>query len=450
MFEAFQHFIKQEKLFDADSALLIAVSGGLDSVVLLQLLNRLVQEVPEFSGLRLGIAHCNFSLRGKESDDEEFFVESLSKQYGLPYYTNRFDTQYFAQTEKVSIQMAARALRYEWFEKIRNQNNYQYITAAHHQNDAVETVLINLIKGTGIAGLHGIASKKDLLIRPLLFATRKEISQYAIANNIHHKEDSSNSSTKYIRNKIRHEVIPVLTAINPHIEKTFQQNIERIRDVELIFQQFIEAKKIESINQDGDSTYIHIEKIKLVSGLPTVLFEILRYWQFNAGTVSDILECLDKQAGKLFFSPTHRLLKDREYLVINPINKEENTPASYSISAGQTEHQQGINLQFQNLKKENINTFQLPSFNALLDCDLLHFPLTLRKWQAGDSFYPFGMKHQKKLSDFFIDKKISLAEKEKIWVLLSENKIVWVIGFRIDDRFKITAETKNVLFVSKI
>ncbi len=448
MFKEFLNSISKESLFTPEDAVLIAVSGGIDSVVLLELFHRLRQEVPEFNQLKIGLAHCNFKLRGIESDQEESFVRDLAIRFNSPFYVQHFDTTSVATDEKISIQMAARMLRYDWFETIRKENNYRYIAVAHHQNDVVETVLINLLKGTGIAGLHGIAPKKGSVIRPLLFATRENIHDYAIEKNIAYKEDSSNASTKYIRNKLRHDVIPILKELNPGLEKTFQQNIAHIKDIEIIFNQFVEEKRKEIISCKEQTIYIDIEKIKIEPSIFTLLFEFLKPYNFNAGVVEDIVQSINNQSGKLFYSPTHRLLKDRKYLLIT-LNKPEVESVAYKIDQHQTEHTEGIHLTLKIKQIDKQEELLSDSSMALLDVSKLKFPLTLRKWEIGDWFYPLGMNNKKNISDFFIDKKVSVIEKENTWVLISGKDIVWLVGHRIDNRYKITDGTNSVCCIKE-
>lgn len=441
MLQEFLNYIDNQHLLSPDDSVLIAVSGGIDSVVLLNLFQRLHGEIPAYAELKLGIAHCNFKLRGTESDQEEDFVRQLANHHKIPFYVRHFDTAFFAKEEKVSIQMAARKLRYDWFECIRKENKYRYIAVAHHHNDVIETVLINLIKGSGIAGLHGISSKNNVVLRPLLFASRDDIQAYALEKKLEYKEDSSNASTKYIRNKLRHDVIPILKELNPGLEKTFKENISRIKDVELIFNRYVEEKKKEIISYEENIVRIEIEKLK--NEPATLLYEFLKPYRFNAGVVEDIIHSLDHQPGKLFYSDTHRLLKDRKRLLITPVSADTEA-LEFKIEQYQTTHSEGIHLKMQMLDRISQKEIPTDSSLAFLDADKLKFPLTLRKWQSGDWFHPLGMNTKKKLSDFFIDKKIPLTEKENTWVLISGTDIIWVIGQRIDHCYRLAEETTRI------
>jgi len=435
MLSLFKQFIQGKKIFHSQDKVLLAVSGGMDSVSLCELFYQ-----AKFS---FGIAHCNFQLR-KEANEDEKFVRQLAKKYNVPFFSTAFDTQIVAKQERQSIQMAARALRYEWLEKIRQENHYQFIATAHHKNDSVETVLLNFVRGTGIAGLHGIRERKDFLIRPLLFSTRKEIESFVKGNKLKYREDKSNKSDKYIRNKIRHKVIPVLKEINPALEETMMQNIERIRDVEHIYEQFIKQNQTALLVQKGNKIILSIVKIKQLSPTPSFLFELLKKFNFNQTTVNEIITAIDKQSGKIFFSPTHRLLKDRTELIVEKITDYRVQNTSYAVQKGQTKLKtEELYLTMQLHPISNIK-HQTSNKIAYLDAEKLHFPLGVRKWEKGDFFYPLGMKKKKKLSDFFIDTKISLSEKENLWLLTSDEQIAWIIGYRIDNRFKITDETKKI------
>jgi tRNA(Ile)-lysidine synthase len=443
MFEAFQHYIKTQDLFSGQDPILLTVSGGMDSVVMLALFCRLKNDVSDFKNIQLGIAHCNFNLRGEEADDDVLFVEGLATQNNIPFFKKNFETQTYAREEKISIQMAARQLRYEWFQTLQIKEGFQYVATAHHQNDVIETVLINLIKGTGIAGLHGIAPKSGHLLRPLLFATREEIRIYANEGNLSFREDSSNNSTKYIRNKIRKEIIPVLKEMNPKLEKTLHENTERITAVEAIYRHYIaEQKHLLFLERDGQ-IHISIPKLKALPEAPTVLYELLKPYLFKTSIVKDICSGWDGLSGKQYFSPSHRLLKDREQLIVIPIKNLENE--IYTIETHQKFIEGPISLVFNKEKRVDSDTLKTNEKTALLDFDKLVFPLILRRWQPGDSFQPLGMQHKKKISDYLIDKKANRIEKENTWILISDVDIVWLVGHRPDERYKVTEQTENLL-----
>lgn len=451
MQKAFLSYIQKENLFIASDKTLLTVSGGIDSVVMCELFHK--------ANLKFAIAHCNFQLRGKESTDDELFVKQLAKKYGVPFFCKSFNTAAYAGKKKSSIQMAARDLRYEWFEEIRKKEKFQYIATAHHQDDSVETFFINLVRGTGISGMHGILPKQGKIIRPLLFTTKNEIEIFAKKNKLKHREDSSNASDKYIRNKLRHHVIPVLKELNPALGNTINDTIQRLRDVELIYKNEIENKRKEIVKafpqpspkeRELKKQYtIDIENLKKLCAPFTYLYEFLKPYNFNATTVESIIAALSGESGKQFYSDTHRLIKDRDLLIIERL-KLQIANCKLQIDKGQKEiTADGMKLKFKILPKSQI--LNLTShISASIDFDKLEFPLEIRKWEKGDAFYPLGMKGKKKLSDFFIDKKLSVSQKENTWLLTSKGKIVWVIGLRIDERFKITDKTKKIYFAELV
>ena len=440
MLKSFVKYISKNKLFTKKQKLLVAVSGGMDSVLLCHLLSK--------ADFKFGIAHCNFQLRGRESDADEKFVSQLAKHFNVPFYVKNFNTENYAIDKGVSVQMAARELRYCWFEEIRIKNKYNFIAVAHHQDDEIETFFINLIRGTGIAGLHGIKAKAGWIIRPLLFTERKEIEEYIKKNKIKYREDSSNSSVKYLRNKIRHKLIPFLKELNPDIENTIKSNIERIKQIENIFQQLVGEKREELISKEKDIIKFDIKKLLELKNLEMFLFEFLKPYGFSGDIIGKIASGLKKESGKQFFSPSYRLLKDRTHLLVVPLEKEKKEQ-TYIITEGYKELNSTLHLKF---KKENIvKGFEVirAASTGMFDLSKLIFPLTIRKWKQGDFFFPLGMKGKKKLSDFFTDIKLSIFDKENIWLLCNGNDIIWIIGHRIDNRYKVTDKTKKV-FIAEI
>ncbi len=469
MISSFVNYIKKENLFSPTEKILLTVSGGIDSTLMCELFHK--------AGLKFGIAHCNFLLRAEESDGDEVFVSALAERFNVPFHSVSFNTSTYAKKNKLSIQVAARQLRYQWFEEIRKNYAYNYIATAHHQDDSIETFFINLIRGTGISGLHGILPKQGTIIRPMLFTTKKEIDTYIKKNKLKHREDSSNASDKYVRNKIRHFVTPVLKELNPCIENTIIQNIQHLRDVELIYRNDIETKRAKIVKQEKGTIFISIPRLKKLNPFSTYLYEFLKPFNYNASTVDEIISAFGGESGKQFFSGTHRLIKDREYLIIEPRtkkqevrtgNQEMRTKNQEKRDRSQEEKNEikdstrkilknQKNIEIDNLKlnfsklSNSFNTeLQNPNSVANLDYDKLEFPLEIRKWKKGDTFYPLGMKGKKKLSDFFIDKKLSINQKENVWLLTSMGKIVWVIGQRIDEHFKITDKTQKIYFVELV
>ena len=432
---SFTDFISRNQLFSGTDNVLLAVSGGIDSMVMANLFLK--------TDNTIGISHCNFQLRGTESDNDEKFVREFAEKSNTPFYTKSFDTEKYAEEKKVSIQMAARDLRYEWLEKNRITEGFDYIALAHNKNDILETVLLNIARGTGLKGMTGIKKKSDHIIRPLLFATRKEIVQYSDNNNLSYREDSSNVQIKYKRNKIRHQIIPEFEELNPDFIDSFSQTINQIEEAYGIFKNMVNKKKEQTVTEIGDKTLIDIYKLRNLSNKATYLYEFLKPYHFPSQIIPDIIESLEGIPGKQFLSPTHRLIKDRNHLIITPQKKD--TTEKFYIDKETKELTQPIRLLFRKFSsKPNLKIPHSPDI-AWVDASNLEYPLIIRKWKAGDYFYPLGMQDPKKLSDFFIDEKLSLIEKENSWILTSGDKIVWVIGKRIDDRFRIEKETNKIL-----
>jgi tRNA(Ile)-lysidine synthase len=436
-------YIHQEDLFNSKDKILLTVSGGIDSVVMCELFHK--------AGLQFAIAHCNFQLRGEESEGDEQFVKKLAAKFSVPFHVIQFDTKAYIKQNKLSTQVAARELRYEWFEKIRKENNYNYIATAHHEGDVIETFFINLIRGTGISGLRSIVPKQGKIIRPMLFTNRKGISDYAKKNKIVYRQDSSNSSDNYLRNKIRHHLIPVLTEFSPVAEASIMHSIEKLREAETIYQRTIEEVRSRIFTKQNDTIRISIPELKKLNPVSTYLYEFLKPFGFNSSTTTDILSILNGESGKEFFGTTHRMVKDRDFLLLQPLTATVDTPTVYLISEDQLELQTpALNLEFRTEMYAADKDISKTDNLVMIDLDKLTFPLTIRKWQTGDSFQPLGMKGKKKLSDFFIDKKLSLLEKENTWLLCSDEKIVWVIGMRLDERFKVTDKTTKVFIIQLV
>lgn len=440
MFESFRKYILKNHLLTKNQGLLLAISGGIDSMVMADLFRKM--------DINIGLMHCNFNLRGNESDADEHFVKKFAAENGIPFYAKRFNTSEYASEKKISTQMAARDLRYDWFEELINETDYLFYATAHHQDDQIETFFINLFRGTGVSGLRGIPEKNGNCLRPLLFASRKMIEDYAQLNNIKYREDSSNSGDKYLRNKIRHFVLPALEKSDGNFRIGFQNTFSYLADAESFINNEIEKKRIDVIETRGDQYLISIGKILHETCGAFVLFEFLKPFNFNHPTVVNILESLQNQPGKRFLSPTHELVIDREDIIISPI--DELNDSIYKIDEFTNEINEPLKIKFQKELIEKDRNIPANKNVAYLDFEKLCFPLQIRKYHEGDKFYPLGMKGKKKLSDFFIDKKIPLPEKRNVWLLTSGEDIAWIINYRIDDRFKISEETTKALVVSLI
>ncbi len=434
--QQFINFIKSNALFVEQDKNLLAVSGGKDSVLMCQLF--------KLAGYQFSIAHCNFNLRGDESQRDESFVKQLAATLAVPFYVKHFDTKAYANEQHISTQMAARDLRYQWFEELRTEKKYDFIAVAHHQNDSIETLLLNLTRGTGISGLHGILPKRDKIVRPLLFLSRLQIDEIVNENNIEYVEDSSNETSTYARNKIRLNIIPQLREINPNLEETFALNIARFAETEQVLWQAVESIRNLLVTVENDNTSIPIAGIKRLLPQNLLLYELLKPYHFSNTVVKEIIESLNKQSGTSFYSATHRATINRAHLLITTIKKQASNEKQCLIhSKDQISSIDGcvISISFTNshLLEANRN-------KAFVDFDKLIFPLVIRYKQNGDRFIPLGMRNYKKLSDFLIDSKVSLPEKERIPLLINGNgEIIWVAGFRQDNRYKLTITTKKVV-----
>lgn len=434
--ESFLKFNESEALFEAGKdKILVAVSGGVDSVILAYMLNDAAAEI--------GIAHCNFHLRGEESDGDEKFTEELASKLGCKYFVKHFNTIEYADKEGISIEMAARDLRYAWFDELAEEQGYKYIATGHHLDDQIETFFINLARGTGISGLRGIPSKNKNIIRPLLFAHRSKIEEVAAENLIAHRYDSSNDSMSFKRNQVRHKLLPLLEELNPSFRHQMAQNISNLKDTEKLYNEHIQQKAKRIIKEEDGIIKIDIKGLKKLDPVKTYLFEILAPYNFNISVTEDILNSLDDISGKQFFSGSHRLVKDRDELLITLQKTPEESEWQYLVNENDTKAAEPLQLQIKRL--EGSYAFKADNNIAAIDADLLKFPLSIRKWEMGDFFYPLGMTNKKKLSDFFSDNKFSLVDKENSWVLVSGDDIVWLMGHRIDNRYKLTESTKNIL-----
>jgi tRNA(Ile)-lysidine synthase len=430
----FKEHIRSNALFSGGEKILLAVSGGKDSVLMAHLFKQ--------SGYHFGIAHCNFNLRADESQRDEHFVAMLAATLEVPFHVTQFQTKDYALENKISTQMAARTLRYEWFEEIRLQHGYDFIALAQHQDDVIETMLLNLTRGTGIAGLHGIFPKRGKLIRPLLFLSRSEIDQLMSGNDFSYVEDSSNLASGYARNKIRHHVVPYLKEINPNLAQTFQQNVRRFAETEAVLQNVVSTLKACLFEQKGSSWLLPLAKVKALHPAQLLLFELLKPYGFQELVVSELLQALDKQSGTSFYSSTHRIVVDRKDLILDVL---ADLGQQFTFIHPHEERHDHLG-QTLLITRSEIPFFENNRNKAFVDPRGLIYPLIVRTWQPGDKFRPLGMDTFKKLSDFFIDEKVSVNEKDKVPVLVNGNgEIIWLTGLRQDDRYKVTGSTKEVV-----
>jgi len=437
MLREFKKYIEENKLIGPAEKILLAVSGGIDSMVMLHLFIR--------SGIKAGIAHCNFSLRAGESDMDEELVKQFASDEHLQFHSIRFDTETFAKKHRLSIQMAARQLRYEWFEEIMDKYGYDKTAVAHNLNDNIETLIINLVRGTGISGLTGMKPISNRIIRPLLFSTRQDIVRYCNKHRIIYREDMSNADTKYIRNKIRHQIIPVLKEINPSIEATLNETAERFTGLNEIVTDYLTCLREMVAEQKNDIIKFNIILLKPYLHNKTLLYELFKSFDVNNDQLNDLLKVIEGKTGGQILTGTHRIIKNRKEIIVTDEKKVDYS--SYNV---------GIIEEFANVpgieSAEYINvtdSFEMPSdpLIACLDSEKVSFPLIIRSWKPGDFFYPLGMKNKKKLSDYFINSKYSIIEKENKLILESDGRIVWIIGDRIDNRFRITRSTRKALII---
>ena len=427
----------------ADIRLLVAVSGGVDSVVLTDLLYK--------AGFDFVIAHANFNLRGAESNRDEAFARSLAVRYEKPIWVKLFETKEYAVLNKLSIQEAARELRYSWFaellEDLKNSSQKKcLIVTAHHANDNIETLLINFFRGTGISGLHGILPLQQQIIRPLLFAKREAILAYAQEQELDWVEDSSNASDKYTRNFFRLQLLPSIKEIFPEVEENLLQNIERFTEAEQLYNQSIQLHKNKLAKVAGDEIHIPVLALQKAVPLHAIVWEIIKPFHFSAAQVIEVKKLMDAANGSYVASHTHRVIKNRKWLIIATAQTVEAKHVIIEAAEKKLIFENG-SLSFETLSAEGFQ-LNVAASVASLDAAAIRFPLLLRRWKQGDYFYPLGMQKKKKLSRFMIDQKLSKTQKEKVWVLEMDKKIVWVIGYRIDNRFKFTDHSESILQIS--
>lgn len=438
----FKKYIADYQLVTTDNKILLTVSGGVDSMVMMHLFVE--------AGYNVGVAHCNFGLRGQESEEDEVLVAEQAAKLGIPCYNQRFATKEEMAITGESVQMAARRLRYAWFSTLCTDEGYDTIAVAHHADDSIETFFINLLRGTGLKGLTGISMINGRIIRPLLFASRHEINDYAKAHKIPFREDSSNRSTKYLRNKIRIGIVPRLREIMPTFTATMCSNIDRLTEAQQFVNHAIEKIARDAVENVGGMDIIHPEEID--KGFPQrfVIFEIMNQsYGFKGDVVDSLCDALKANAtGKRFYSRDWVAYIDRGNIVVTRITSDDECQVAVDITKNKAYCGNSV-IYIERRSIDHIESLRVPEHIALLDADTLTEPLMLRKWREGDRFMPLGMSDEKKVSDYLIDAKVSMAEKNRQFVLTSGDRIVWLVGHRIDERHKISDETENVLRLTK-
>lgn len=437
MLEQLLNHISRHALCKTTDKILLAVSGGVDSMVMLCLMTE--------AGFAPGVVHCNFKLRGKESDDDAAFVKGAAAKLNLPFFSKEFDTASYATAAGISIQMAAAELRYQYFDEVREAHAYDFVATAHHFNDSIESVLLNLVRGTGIDGVRGVAPKKGSVIRPMLFATRRMILQHALTKEIAWREDSSNLRDDYQRNYLRHQVIPKLEEMNPRFDESFRETHERLLGAALFAESHVKDFASTAVEVTRQGSAIDIRKVRASEAPAVLLWELIKNLGFKYDQCRKIV--MDHQPGKVFTSATHQLLVDRTHYIVESGRSSEFLTTV--VEEGQREvGRHPFLLLTREVTKDDFALVKDSSI-AQLDADQLQWPLVWRRWQAGDYFMPLGMQQEKKLSDFLIDLKIPFNSKADITVLESGADIVWVVGYRIHERYKVTGETKRILIVEQ-
>ncbi len=424
---------------NVQGAVLVAVSGGRDSMVLADLLYK--------SGINIGVAHCNFGLRGEESDGDEALVKAWCEGNRVAFHKIKFDTKKESAERKTGTQETARDLRYEWFEQIRNEFKYAKIATAHHANDNVETLLINLFKGTGISGLHGILPNNGAIIRPLLFATREDMTRYAVENSLVWREDASNNTDDYLRNDVRHNLVPVIEQLFPNGVERVNESINRFAEAEILYNRAIEQERKKLIEKRGNDFYVPILKLKKHEPLATLCYELFHPYGFNSKQVPHIINLLDSDTGHFITSATHRIIHNRDFLIVTTLPHE--SADFISIDEVPFKLVQG-KYQYTFTVEDKPKAIPKTANEVYIEMEQVVFPLILRKWKIGDYLYPFGMKmKKKKVSRILIDEKVSINEKEELRVLECSKRIAWVSGIRSDERFRIKEGVGKVLVVRR-
>ena len=440
MIDQFQAYINRCNLIAEGEKIVLALSGGMDSMVLADLL---LKAKVEFVA-----AHCNFHLRGEGSDGDEKFVREYAEKHDIQCFVKHFDTEKYASENGISIEMAARDLRYAWFEELRQQLGYDKIAVAHHADDQAETFFINLLRGAGLNGLKGMKPQNGVIIRPLLWASREQIHCYAVENQILWREDHTNAESVYLRNKIRNQLLPVFDELHPEARQGLYKSLRHLASENELYRELLKEKLAQIVKRNDEVQSFPTSNFQLSTFNFQLLFEWLRLYNFNTDQCRFIFEAMETGVGNKYYSPTHQLVIGRNELQLSEI--KQNTDVEIQIEVGEEEIAFPIHLRFSKSEKAEGFVIDKSSDVAMLDFDKLRFPLTLRHWQHGDRFHPLGMKGSKLLSDFFVDQKFTEWQKRNVWLLVSaEDEILWVVGYRIDDRFKLSNVTKSV-FVCRL
>jgi tRNA(Ile)-lysidine synthase len=438
LLQQFIHHWGQKQFISTGKQVLLAVSGGIDSMVMADLFAK--------AGIGCSIAHCNFQLRGDDADGDEELVRIWAEQHEIMFHSIRFDTRQKMGEWKKGVQETARILRYEWLDMIREQHGYAAIVTAHHANDNAETLLINLFKGTGIAGLHGIQEKNGFIVRPLLFAQRADIEQYAKENNIAFREDSSNASDNYLRNVVRHHIIPAAENWFPNAVQHVNDSIKRFAEAELIYRKAVEKEIKKLAEKRGKDIYVPILKLQKAEPLETICYELFRQYGFTSSQIPQIIHLFESETGHYIQSQTYRAIKNREFIIVTEKKADK---ADIIVIEGLPCAVETENCTFSLSFEKNMQQIPADVTTACIDMKRITFPLLLRRWKQGDYFYPLGMgMKKKKLSKYFKDEKLPLHQKENIWVLECDKRIVWIAGMRLDERFKVKENTAEILQVT--
>ena len=435
MLEQLQAYINRYNLLAEGEKVILALSGGIDSMVLAGLLLK--------SKVEFVAAHCNFHLRGEESDGDEKFVRDYAERNGIQCFVKHFETEKYAAEQGISIEMAARELRYAWFEELRQQLGYDKIAVAHHADDQAETFIINLLRGAGLNGLKGMKPQNGVIIRPLLWVSREQIRKYAVENQILWREDHTNAESVYLRNKIRNQLLPAFDELQPEARQGLYKSLEHLSAENELYRELLQEKLGQIIEYNGDIQRIPHSAFLIQHSSFQLLFEWLRQYGFNTDQCHFIYDAIGTGVGNQYCSATHRLVIGRDELQLFEI--KEDTNEEIQIETGEEEILLPVHLCFAKLEKTPDFVIDKSPNVAQLDFNKLKFPLTLRRWRHGDRFHPLGMKGSKLLSDFFVDQKFTEWQKRNVWLLVSaDGDILWVVGYRIDERYKVSNSTKTI------